>query len=484
MLYILALKTTQNKHILYINDEPLDAEAAAKEISKMLKSLVIENTPQKPIVSATPQSTVNDPVPRNTPQAALKLNPSEQKNTPILTQFQDFESSSVSISDLKSITSLIEAIKNNNQEEFFRLLKLKTDRFGKRFIDEVDSEYNGSPLYWAAAFGHIHFIDPLLQAGADINKQDKQGRTLVYKAALNGHASAITALHTAGANVDTPNRNGATPVYIAAEKEHESAITALHAAGANVNMPQKDGATPAYVAAYNGHASAITALYIAGANVNTSKDGGFTPVYIAAYNGHVSAIAALHAAGANVNTPISDGKTPVFIAAYNGHASAITALYAAGANVDTPCDGATPVFIAAQNGHVSAIAALHAAGANMNTPMPDGITSVYIAVCNGHTLAITALLEAGANASIKTKWGTALSFARQGKDPEHREAVKILEAHFKQYPNGIKPVRVMNPVVSFSAKPSSVLEQKDPPPVPKKPASQLSQAFRKAFGKG
>ncbi len=95
---------------------------------------------------------------------------------------------------------LIEAIKENDQEEFFRLLNLKTDRFGKRFIDEVDEERKGSPLYWAASLGYVHFIEPLLQAGADINKQDKDSRTPVYVATENGHTRAIAALSVLGEN--------------------------------------------------------------------------------------------------------------------------------------------------------------------------------------------------------------------------------------------------------------------------------------------
>ena len=42
--------------------------------------------------------------------------------------------------------NLIEAIKQNNEAEFFKLLNLKTDCFGKRIIDEVDMEQGGNAL--------------------------------------------------------------------------------------------------------------------------------------------------------------------------------------------------------------------------------------------------------------------------------------------------------------------------------------------------
>jgi ankyrin repeat protein len=216
-------------------------------------------------------------------------------------------------------------------------------------------------------------------------------------------------------------------------------------------LVQEDDIMPIFIAAENGDVDAINTLKAKGANVNMPNSSGFTPVYIAAYYGHANAITALEAAGANVNTPNRRGATPVFIAAFEGHASAIVALSTAGANVNTPNeDGYTPIYIAARQGHAEAISALKAAGANVNMPN-KGITPLWVSTSMGHTTAITALLEAGADASIKTKWGSALKKAREGKKPRHPEIVRLLETHLQQYPNGIKLVIYSNTSVSFSA---------------------------------
>ncbi|HXH55247.1 MAG TPA: ankyrin repeat domain-containing protein [Gammaproteobacteria bacterium] len=343
--------------------------------------------------------------------------------------------------------SLIEAIKENNQTEFFRLLNLKTNPLGKKLIDEADAEWEGSPLYWAAAYGHTHLIMPLIKAGADIHKQDKDGRTPLYKAAFNGHAAAIIALHAAGADVNAQNKNGCTPVYAAACDGHTEAIVVLTALGANVNTPEKDGWTPICTAARDGHAEAIVALHAAGANVNTPTTDGWTPVFGAASKGHAEAIAALHAAGANMdiyNTYIAaqqgDSKTitnfkatgvnldlVLLIAAATGHVAAITALHAAGANINTSNnDSETPVYIAAQNGRAEAIRTLHALGANINTPNKDSVTPVYIAAENGHTDAIRALHALGAyvNTLGKDGWTPVCIAAQNG----HAEAIAALKA--------------------------------------------------------
>jgi hypothetical protein len=71
------------------------------------------------------------------------------------------------------LTGYIEAIKHNKETEVFKFLSLKTSPFFQRVIDEADTKRRGSPLYWAAAFGYIHFVGPLVEAGIEINKQDK-----------------------------------------------------------------------------------------------------------------------------------------------------------------------------------------------------------------------------------------------------------------------------------------------------------------------
>ena len=208
-------------------------------------------------------------------------------------------------------------------------------------MDEVDEEWKGSPLYWAVAYGHVHFIAPLVKAGAAVNKPDKNGSTPVYIAAHNGHVEAIRALKAAGVNVNTPSNDGATPVSIAAQQGQTAAIAALHTAGANMNTPNSDGRTPVFIAASKGHVEAIRALKAAGANVNTPIPNGATPVYVAAQKGQAAAIAALKAAGANVNTPNKNGVTPVSIAASQGHAAAIAALLEAGADASIKTKWAT-----------------------------------------------------------------------------------------------------------------------------------------------
>ena len=321
--------------------------------------------------------------------------------------------------------------------------------------------------------------------------------TPVFIASGRGHVAAVSALIAAGANVNIPDSHGKTPIYIAAENGHSEVITALKAAGANVNIPAKsytksgdycstkvpyhrifsvqnmdqmtdlngvricDLGTPVFIAAQNGHAAAITALHAAGANMSTTNQYGQTLVCIAAQNGHAAAITALHAVGANVDMPNKEGKTPVFIAAENGNAEVITALGTVGANMNKLWEEKTPVCIVVE------IVMHHLDASNKNTS-PGGNEASYIA---RYMAVIAALLECGADASIKTKHGTALEIATRGfslgygckQTPGHLAVVKIFEEHFIRFPNGVKPLSIVNQKVFLPAKPHNPPEQKNPP---------------------
>ncbi len=350
-----------------------------------------------------------------------------------------------------------------------------------------DNQQQETPIYAAAKKGHARAITALKAAGAVIDTLNQEEETPVYIAAKNGHAAAITALKAAGANMDMPNKHHQTPVCIAIVNGHSEAVTALKVAGANMDIPADYSCSIGFNFFDNRDYG-----------YDDYRNKGITPLYLAAVFGQVAVINMLIAEGANVSMPIKDGTTPLYAAAKYGHADAINALIAAGANVNIPInallflvhksyegyrddysrqeavkrdkaqaeeerarkDGETPVYVAAKYGHVGAINALIAAGANVNMPTKNGATPVSVAAEYGHEGATSALLEAGADASVCVpawRWrdsynrdnGTVLEqiskkFGSNRNDYRNNSSklIKLLEAHFKQYPLGVKPVLV------------------------------------------
>ncbi|HQW57562.1 MAG TPA: protein kinase [Gammaproteobacteria bacterium] len=129
-------KTKQNKHVLYVNDEALDAEAAAKEISKMLKSLAATTAPQKPIASPPLQPVVDQSSTPVTPEAPSpvaapipKPNVPEQKTPPgpaMLTQLKNWVAKPapvVNASELKDLQEFLRLVAEGEQDKVETMLK-------------------------------------------------------------------------------------------------------------------------------------------------------------------------------------------------------------------------------------------------------------------------------------------------------------------------------------------------------------------------
>ncbi len=121
----LVYKPKQNKHILYLNDEPVDNEVAAKALSKMLKSLTLAGTPVAQ--NANPAQAASPILP------AAKVNPPEQKNgsgPAMLLQFPGIVKPApaptprpLNASELKELQEFLKAVAEGEQDKAEAMLK-------------------------------------------------------------------------------------------------------------------------------------------------------------------------------------------------------------------------------------------------------------------------------------------------------------------------------------------------------------------------
>ena len=90
----------------------------------------------------------------------------------------------------------------------------------------------GSPLHAAAQLGHSEVCQALIQAGADLNLQDKFGETPLHKASSGGYVEVITRLLDAGADPSIIEPCGELPVDQALPRKRDQ-IRALFDAHTN-----------------------------------------------------------------------------------------------------------------------------------------------------------------------------------------------------------------------------------------------------------
>ena len=89
-----------------------------------------------------------------------------------------------------------------------------------------------SQLIEAAKKGDTVSIKALLEAGADVNTADVNGRTALIWAAQKGHTETSQALLEAGADVNAKGEDGYTALMYAANAGHTEIVELLKKAGA------------------------------------------------------------------------------------------------------------------------------------------------------------------------------------------------------------------------------------------------------------
>ena len=137
---------------------------------------------------------------------------------------------------------LIDAIKNQNPQKTINFL-LKVQQHSKlSFINAQDAKGN-TALILAARFGHTKIVQQLLEAGADVNKQNNRKRDTALMEAVSSQCPVmVQQLLKAGADVNKQSFWGDTALMYAALHSVEL-VQLLLEAGADVNIKNSEGRT-------------------------------------------------------------------------------------------------------------------------------------------------------------------------------------------------------------------------------------------------
>ena len=101
----------------------------------------------------------------------------------------------------------------------------------------VTSRYDGTALIAAGHLGHAEVVRTLIRAGAPLDHVNNLGWTALIEAIVLGdggarHQATLVALIEAGANVNLPDRQGRTPLALAQARGYDAMAARLRQAGA------------------------------------------------------------------------------------------------------------------------------------------------------------------------------------------------------------------------------------------------------------
>lgn len=186
---------------------------------------------------------------------------------------------------------------------------------GVDILNEGPEEDTGLPtLHVAAAWGHVHVMQWLVDAGARVDKQSNRGYTAwsmdPMRAVLRGPPLPGTPVHI----FDQP---ALPPEKVIAVLEW------LHTAGDEANLQTKEGATHFHYAAATCRAPVLQWLAEHGAGdvhallpksaPHRPNNRDRTPLHVAAESGNGSALRWLVEAGAEVDTEDGNNATPLML---------------------------------------------------------------------------------------------------------------------------------------------------------------------------
>ncbi len=163
-----------------------------------------------------------------------------------------------------------------------------------------------------------YVIALLLDAGANVNAKDLNGKTALMYAASTGNTDAIFILLYAGADEQLVDNSGWTALKWAIYNNQMDAASALKDAESwlAVIAKQQDDFINA---AGSGDLKSIRACIKAGVNIDAKNKYGFTALMYGTYYNHPDIVRVLLENGANLNARDSYGRTALDLAEKSGY---------------------------------------------------------------------------------------------------------------------------------------------------------------------
>ncbi|XP_019119876.1 histone-lysine N-methyltransferase EHMT2 isoform X7 [Larimichthys crocea] len=219
---------------------------------------------------------------------------------------------------------------------------------------QPDSQNRRSALHAAAQRGLLEVCYMLIQAGAQVDAQDKDLRTPLLEAIINNHIEVARYLFQNGACVYHVEEDGYTGLHHAAKLGNLEIVNMLLETGqVDVNAQDSGGWTPIIWAAEHKHVEVIKSLLNRGADVTINDKSHLSSqelnvcLHWAAYAGNVDIAELVLNSGCSLASVNMHGDTPLHIAAREGYLECVTLFLSRGADIDIMNrEGDTPLTLA------------------------------------------------------------------------------------------------------------------------------------------
>lgn len=284
-------------------------------------------------------------------------------------------------------------------------------------VDVVEGNYRQTPLMFAARRGHVDVVKQLLSLGADVNKIDKRGRTVMVEAIEHGREAIVDILlqqDDLRINQSTKSKGAPerTALMVAVSLPQENIVEKLLAhPELQVNKQNPQGVAALMFAAQGGKAETVKNL-LERHDIKVrleDKTRGWTALTSAAVSGQIEVLSILleHQNGALQNDSKIIGNA-LFRGVEYGHFEIVDALlqHDAGLAYKEDGRGILHVCCASKNSDDLMLFLVADRVPDVNIQEDNfGFTPLHEACRAGNLKTLNALIELGADTTIRNKLG-------------------------------------------------------------------------------
>ncbi|XP_021499886.1 ankyrin repeat and death domain-containing protein 1A isoform X5 [Meriones unguiculatus] len=290
--------------------------------------------------------------------------------------------------------------------------------FEKRVNVRAGNHFGMNALLLSAWFGHLQIVQILVNAGAKVHCESKEGLTLLHCAAQKGHVPVLAFVMEDLEDValDRADKLGRTAFHRAAEHGHLDAVDFLVGSGCDHGVKDKEGNSALHLAASRGHVAVLRRLVDIGLDLEEQNAEGLTALHAAAEGSHADCVKLLIGAGSNVNALTQKRWSCLHYAAVGGSEDVSWALIKAGGCTDVADkQGITPMHLAVKHNFPGLVQLLIDAHSDLDAVDTRQQTPLHLASEHAWQDVAEMLLVAGADLSLRDKQGkTALAVAARG----------------------------------------------------------------------
>ena len=290
-----------------------------------------------------------------------------------------------------------------------------------------------TPLYIAVIRRNKKLVELLLESGANVDAEDRDGKTILYFAVEDGRSSIVE--HLLKHRPDANNRGNRSALNVAVHgngKDYSKIVDNLLQYGLTVNPEDANACKLLHAAVRKGYLTIVEELLKYGHDVNmldkSRSKNGCTPLHVATKNKQEDVAKLLVSYGADVNAQDEAGKTPIFYAVEKNCREIVKLLLRHGADVNASdkC-GRTALHFTALNEHVTSECELDInvnveiaklllrSGADVNAETVNYATTLHAATGKGYAKLVEVLLEHDADVNYAGKnYGAPLHVAAEG----------------------------------------------------------------------